>query len=721
MLDDILRKRCNMKNNIIKVFPLITLLLILCHVFLQSDEKPPTKTGQESVSFETTVRLKIFDVLLLNSEGIPIRGMDKDKFRLFIDGNRADIDTFDIVDYKEPKSDISPSTDNEPVPNKIEEDCKQDGLGDKHLFILLFHNLPRNKELRRNIASAISDFFEDQKNPRNYFAVYYFSGEKITLLMPFTNNTSQLRNVINDLYIENKLNLFPMLPVFLDNNSLLRKAGVRKPNRAMDSIGNIDFLNQINQAANVLDILIRSLGSDKGRKEILIFSDSIDLFRYSFEGKKRVELNRMILDARNNNIAINTFDLTKMSGFDMSGSGGADYLLRELDDQPLSYLQNMGIIKKFRADMRDTSLKTGGLHTDKAYSADITRKGIENIYERTSYVYFLGIYLNKYKFDDGKEHTVEIQVDGNDIEAIYQPNFKIETEYRKMDEVDRLSQFLDAFYGVRDFTSLNITDAFLHFPYGENGNLLVNVYDMPLTPESGNKYIVAARYYNVKTMNENQAIKIWDINEQRVKTDASAARFLIAVPLSSGRYIYRYAVRDEDNGLMKNSEYYANIDSGKNLLSSISVFGNTKPYINFTNILDKNIPDKKAKSDEGEYLINLSLNPFNYEGRFLAPIFGDPLLRSGEGFIMYMYNSYSVSQNGYSLSYSLSSSGGKDFTNLLKNAEPEKAFSKDWRRVTLKFSPSEIPADINELKFLITIKDASHKQIETQDITIEIQ
>jgi len=693
-------------RNTISTQIIMSLIFLICSCFLSAQNE-----RKIIVEFDSTVKLKIFDVLLLNSEGMPIKGLNKNKFKLFIDGDKVDIDTFDMVDYKDPKSNLAPSISHEPNSNPIEDYIQQDGLGDKHLFILLFHNLPRNKELRKEIAEIIVGIFENSKNPRDYFAVYFFSGEKITLLLPFTNDTEQLRNVVTDLYIENKLKLFPILPTFHDNNTLLRKAFVRKPDRAMASIGNVDFDNQINQAANVLDILIRSLGSFKGRKEIFIFSDSLNLLSTQSDvfgkGKRGIEYDRMILDARNQNIAINTFDMTKMSGFDISGSGGADYLLRELDNEPLSYLLTMGIIKKFRGEMRTTASKTGGMHIDKAYSGDATRKGIENIYERSSSVYFLGIYLNKYKFDDGKEHQVEIEVDTDDAEAIYQPSFRIEPNYKRMDEVDRLSQFMDAFYGAKDFKTLKITDAFLHFPYGDNGNLLVSVFDMPVTPDSGNKHIVAVRYYNVKTMTEKQVIKTWDLSEQKENVNANAARFMIAVPVPTGQYVYHYAVRDEENGLMNNREYSADIDSGKSMLSSTAVFGNTTPYINFTNVLDKNVTDKRTKSDSSKYLVNPSLNPFNYDGRLLAPLFGDPLLRSADGFVMFMYNQSAITRSGYSLSWTLTAEDGKDFTNLLIPAEDEKEFPGGWWRVTLKF--------------IITVKNNLENEVETENTMARIE
>jgi hypothetical protein len=196
---------------------------------------------------------------------------------------------------------------------------------------------------------------------------------------------------------------------------------------------------------------------------------------------------------------------------------------------------------------------------------------------------------------------------------------------------------------------------------------------------------------------------------------------MIAVPVPAGQYIYRYVVRDEENGLMKNGEYSTSIDSGKNILSSVAIFGNTTPYINFTNVLDKNVPDKRTKSDSGEYLVNPSSNPFNYDGRFLAPLFGDPLLRSADGFIMFMYDQSAITRSGYSLSWTLTAADGRDYTKHLMSAEVGKEFPGGWRRVTLKFSPSEIASDIKELKFMITVKNNLENEVETDSAMVRIE
>lgn len=89
-----------MINNVISMRR-IMLLLFSVNIMLIAVEGENTTYEQDYVSFETTVNLKIFDVLLLDSDGIPIKGLTKDKFQLYIDGDKVDIDTFDIVNYKE--------------------------------------------------------------------------------------------------------------------------------------------------------------------------------------------------------------------------------------------------------------------------------------------------------------------------------------------------------------------------------------------------------------------------------------------------------------------------------------------------------------------------------------------------------------------------------------------------------------------------------------------
>jgi len=237
----------------------------------------------------------------------------------------------------------------------------------------------------------------------------------------------------------------------------------------------------------------------------------------------------------------------------------------------------------------------------------------------------------------------------------------------------------------------------------------------------GDVFNFAVKYYNTAEMLDKQLLRTWDIGKNKDKSDAGSARFVVGIPLDAGEYIYRYVVRDEDNGTLKNEEYIIRIDSSKGFLSSPVVFGATDLAASFTNLLDFNNSKDQENGTVPDFILNAELNPLIYNGKLFAPLVDEPITRTQEAYLMFMYNSFQLKKNNYQVHYYLTGSSMKQISFPIETAEAEKEFPSGWRRVTLKFSQSEIPSDIKELKFTVIVKDALEKQIESQNVLIKLQ
>jgi len=737
---------------LIWIRPVVVFLLFLSIFILFGSVYGISSSHTDEFKIKVDVNLKLFDVLVFDSDEKQIKNLHKDQFKVFIDGREMEIGTFDVIDYIA-QEELRPNPNKNTLTDSDSRISGNDIVGDRRLFVIIFHNLPWAQEARQEIAEGIYKFIGDNHSVDDFYALYFFSGPSIKLLLPFTNNPKSIKDAIDELYITNKAGFKPFLPgdeeriksvqSEFGSEGMLRSVAIGptvmgpKFSDAMSS----DYMDaktiyEMNVTLRNLDVLLRSFSSFKGRKEVFLFSDSISLKRYNQtrgflgRGKTGIEYDRLIEDARTNNITINSFKIVRRDPFDMSkgvktSTGGSP---AEADQQEGTQQREVPspsgsrtLSRKLSNDLKVVAEETGGLYFDKASRKNVIAEGLEEAYYRSSYVYYLGIYLNNMELDKSKVHSVRIEVADENAEIIYQTSFRLDPEYKKMDDSDRFSQFLDALFGVKKYDSLQVADSLLHFPYGQNDNLLISVFRLPFSKDSGDVFNFAVKYYNTAEMLDKQLLRTWDIGKNKDKSDAGSARFVVGIPLDAGEYIYRYVVRDEDNGTLKNEEYIIRIDSSKGFLSSPVVFGATDLAASFTNLLDFNNSKDQENGTVPDFILNAELNPLIYNGKLFAPLVDEPITRTQEAYLMFMYNSFQLKKNNYQVYYYLTESAAKQISFPLETVEAEKEFPSGWRRVTLKFSQSEIPSDIKELKFTVIVKDALEKQIESQNVLIKLQ
>jgi hypothetical protein len=446
-----------------------------------------------------------------------------------------------------------------------------------------------------------------------------------------------------------------------------------------------------------------------GRKELLLFTDSISIITTDFDingtGKAGKLFNDLILDAQTLNIIINTFDVYRRTDFNLSDNVGIQ--------------QN--ITKPLRLDLLKISTDTGGQHFKEAFRKNRIFNGLENVYKKSDYVYYLGVYENNLIFADDKEYEVKIEV-SNDIGKVqYQKYFRFEDKDSEinMKKNNVFSQYIEGFYGMKKMDSLQIKDTTLIFPYNENEKLVTNIFKIPYDDSTGNRFNTSVRYYNIPKNIERQSVRVWDLAENTAIVKPEKINFVISTILERDSYFYRYVVTNETIGNIKNSESLFNFDDKYDYLSSIVLFGATKPMLNITNFEDKSI--EKTAIDIGILKINPDHNPFMYGEEMISPIFDEPVKRDKDAVVMFMYNFDLLNFTDLKITSMLISSKGEIINSNLELVEPEKNFSNGWRRVTLKLPLSKIDKEIKNAKFIVLIKDKYDKEVVSESIDIKIE
>lgn len=704
------------------------MILLAGSPFLQNIPRDE-KLDNQKLDINLEVKLKLFDVLALDSDGNPIKNLTRDRFKIFIDGKEVKIGTFDIVDYASPDT-LPEKLFTTAEPSDTSQTREAEDISGKRLFIIIFHNLPLTVDQRKEIADGITAFLDDNHTINDYYALYYFTGPTVKLLLPFTNDPQLIKNTVNDYYVENIAGFIRFLPNDVDwlkiaknefgaESMLLSLADTEEDNRLLDSMppDNMDAktIFEMNSTLKNLDILLRSFSSFKGRKEVLLFSESISLKRYNpirgikGKGSAGMDYDRLIQNARTNNIAINSFNVNLIQNY---YNNKKDRIIGVY-----STATQGATIKSIKTkepnDLTSITNDTGGIYSDRVKQKDDISEKLADIYHRSSCVYYLGVYLNDLNLDKDVEHRVKIEVPDYADKIIYQPNFRLASGYRKVDDGDRFSQFLDALYGMKKYDSQPVDDSLHHFPYGPLRNLLISIYRLPLTDRTEKKIKIAAHYYNPDKMLDRQFNRIWNI---KLKAEETQARLIVGIALDSGEYFYRYAIGDEENGAIKNAEYQVYTDSGKELLSSLVLFGTAESAVNLSNLLDYEVNPAAPGGANKLFKLNPEWNPLIYGGKLITPICNEPVDRKQEAYVMFMYNAAEIQRKEYKVQYELSNTNIDTIT--FKEYEPEKSFPGGWRRVTLTLPLSKILSGTDDLEFVVSILDPSGNTVKSEILKI---
>ena len=667
-----------------------------------------TKDKKPSVTYETTVRLKLFDVLALDEDDKPVTGLTKDDFELYIDGRRMPVDTFDIMDFSEPPKNLPLGSTPGNEPDKTTVNYEYDDFYNNRLIILVFNDLRFFKGSRQSLANGVLDFIDKNISSHNLVSLYYMQGSAIILLLPFTNDKDAIKKSIIDNIIENKSNLAFTVPDHLIQNELWYAGNLESFKTPMEDLAR--QYKHINVMTS-FHIFIRFLSLYKGRKELFIFSDAVP-YKYYRKLQDFCNFIKLINDAKRNNIIINTFDLSKAGyDFDLGGSTGRGYTERNT-------VQIVSALRKLNEYLIGLAGDTNGLFFRHCNRRGEVGESMKEVYDRSSYIYYLGSYLRDLPLKDN--YDVMIKANKKNVKLIYPGSFRLLPEYRKMDKVDRWIQMLEALYGSAAYDKISFNSSIMQFPYGEDRTLVLTVLKPNFLLADNSACDIAVRYFNPQTKDDSQQLQSWNIGHTDIRY--KNLWLFIGSSVRDGEYNYRYLIRNSNTGDLGNSKGRIKLGLNDHLLSSSAVLQENAENQALTNLLSRDIYKIQDNEDEEPpFLFDVKLIPFIYGEKIIFPIIGQPLVKDKPAFLMFMYNFDHLKNQNFNLSYGLFDLVDNDLGVGLTQSVKEDEFPGGWRRVTLKFSPSEIPSDIKELKFTIVVKDALEKQIESQNLSIRFQ
>jgi len=148
-------------------------------------------TAFAQVSENITVEVIEVPVYVTAPGGVPVRGLTKDAFELFVDGKPQPVDYFDAVDYGAEPPAASASPQAPPLPRDVRE---------RRLYLLLFdlgYSIPA--QIAR--AQKAANDAVDRANPSSdYFAVATFSFRGgVQFVIPFMRDHAAIHRAIDSL------------------------------------------------------------------------------------------------------------------------------------------------------------------------------------------------------------------------------------------------------------------------------------------------------------------------------------------------------------------------------------------------------------------------------------------------------------------------------------------------------------------------------------------
>jgi VWFA-related protein len=161
-----------------------------------------TLSPRSSAQFNERIDVELVTVpVYVSVNNAPVRGLTRDNFELFVNGERQQIEYFDVTDFasasqrqaeRGPEAPASPRQELTalPVPNAAEN------LRDRRLYLLAFDNalssLPQRDRARRAAES-----FVRHSLPSDFFAIITFTREHGgQFLLPFTRNREAILRAI---------------------------------------------------------------------------------------------------------------------------------------------------------------------------------------------------------------------------------------------------------------------------------------------------------------------------------------------------------------------------------------------------------------------------------------------------------------------------------------------------------------------------------------------
>jgi VWFA-related protein len=297
---------------------------------LPGQPAPPADSG---VTIRTTVHEVVLDLIVRDSHGRQVKDLKPEEVEIFEDGVRQKIRSLRLVPGREVREQAAGAAKK---PGAGTVAMPSYPLRTVNLICLVYHNIPADANLLKNVMDMTQQFLSNPLQPDTYIGVFRLDGRLVTL-HPFTNNRDRL--------IQAARNAFAGPPP-----AAAEEAGVAKtPAPAADARGIVGTMSTqtgtleviARQQMDQLTTLLQQLSEVEGRKTILLVSPGVVNSRHP-------ELLEAVLDKANRaQMTVYAIDANGPStaGVDNQALGqvaAVSARQREINQDAATMMQNMG-------------------------------------------------------------------------------------------------------------------------------------------------------------------------------------------------------------------------------------------------------------------------------------------------------------------------------------------------------------------------------------------
>ncbi len=441
-----------------------------------------------AVTFQTQITYVDLDVTVTDQQGNFIRGLAKDDFEVFEDGNPQKIEMFSSVEIPVEKFDRF-LVANRPITSDVRTNRRS---FDGRVYLIVLDDVDISPLRTGTVKESARDFIETYFGANDIGAVVYTSG-RTDAVQEFTTDRNLLLSAV-DRFVGRRMQsaavellerhyMRQLKEGLGDNENIPQNIGNLKADAALAKSANgfdVRDLEREQRALSVLDTL-KNLGelmsSVRGRrKAVLLFSEGVEMPVSEIYGSIHTPtdivgaIKDAITAAARSNVSFFTVDPRGLFGMtteyiELAGSGSQDSTIGAFG----SLNAQQGMLTDMRlsqGSLKTLSEETGGFA---AVNTNDLSSAFGRIVEANSRYYVLGYYPPTHP-QDGRFHRIEVRVKRPGVrvstrKGYASPHARTATE-RKRDEEKRRQQ--EARIGGAGTTSSELRDV-LNAPMQQGG------------------------------------------------------------------------------------------------------------------------------------------------------------------------------------------------------------------------------------------------------------
>jgi VWFA-related protein len=360
--------------------------------------QPPPEREQPAVTFKVEVNYVEVDAIVTDARGNPVRGLTRDDFEVFEDGQPQNVSVFAPVDIPVERME-------RPLyrPTPVEPDVRTNAEEfDGRLFVIVLDDLHTNALRSGLVKRAAHEFIERYIGANDMAAVLPTSG-RTDLAQDFTSSRTLLLRAV-DRFLGRKLRsaTLGMIDQYYINRGT--------PNQG-DKLTDPDDLERGYHAQSLLktlDSLAEWMGGIRGRrKSVVLFSEGIDYdinnpFDNKYASTIIEDTRQLIGTATRNNVSIYSVDPRGLTSL----ADEAIEIQATPDDNSISSTALLNGLRMSQDSLRVISDQTGGFA---AVNTNDFQTAFSRIIEENSAYYVLGYYPTSTQ-RNGRFRKIEVRV-----------------------------------------------------------------------------------------------------------------------------------------------------------------------------------------------------------------------------------------------------------------------------------------------------------------------